>query len=296
MLRFALVVILFSVYRPTSYGQDYFTQFKRLSFKKDSAAQLALLRRWTAARPDDAERYICYFNYYLNKSAREMLELGAAPGGNEYLELKDSTGRTAGYMSSSISYTRPFLDSAYHVIDEGIRRHPDRLDMRFGKIYVLGETRGYNAFANDIIAAADFGNSISFKWKWKDDQPLDSPAQVFLGTVQEYMNTLYNSGNAQLPLLRNVARAILMYFPRNVESLSNMAITYLLEGELSKAEAYLQKAEEIDPRDTVVLNNLAETYSRMGNKEKARSYYVKMAQYGDKETADYAKQKMSELK
>jgi tetratricopeptide (TPR) repeat protein len=95
--------------------------------------------------------------------------------------------------------------------------------------------------------------------------------------------------------MRQISEAVIKYYPDHVESLANIALTYLIAGDFDKALPYLLKAEQVAPKDVVVLNNIAETYKRKNDKGKAKVYYEKVIKYGNKEDADDARQKIKEL-
>jgi tetratricopeptide (TPR) repeat protein len=107
---------------------------------------------------------------------------------------------------------------------------------------------------------------------------------------------LYNAGDDQLTRMRRIAQAVLKYYPRNVESLSNLAITYGLQGDYNKALDALLQAEKIMPRDVIVLNNIATMYERKGDKLNAIKYFELTAKHGDKDTKDAAVKRLKELK
>jgi tetratricopeptide (TPR) repeat protein len=134
------------------------------------------------------------------------------------------------------------------------------------------------------------------QWKWTDNKKVENPERFFLNTIQEYVVQLYNAGDEQLGRMRRIAQAILKYYPGNVESLSNLAITYGLEGNYDKALESLLQAEKIMPRDVIVLNNIATMYERKGDKLNAIKYFELTAKHGDKEMKDAAVKKLRALK
>lgn len=50
--------------------------------------------------------------------------------------------------------------------------------------------------------------------------------------------------------------------PNHVESLNNVALTYLVAGNYDKALFYLLRDETLAPKDVIVLNNIAEACKR----------------------------------
>ena len=294
-LRLSFTAILCSLYLLVN-GQDFPNEFNSLVLKNDTIGQVSLLKKWSGADPKDPELFIAYFNYYVQKSKSEVIGIGKEQTGKESLEISDTaTGKTVGYMNQVTLYDSYFLKQGLAYIDKGIALYPNRLDMRFGKIYMLGEAKNYKDFAKQIEEAIDYNAQIKSKWAWKDGKPLEDATNFFLSAVQGYVNTLYNSGDEQLPLMRAISEKTLTYYPNNVESLSNIAITYLLANDYDRALGYLLKAETINPKDGIVLGNIAEAYSRKKDKTNAAIYYNKMIKEGSADEAEYAKDKLKAL-
>ena len=280
-----------------SFSQNFQKQFKDLFEKKDTLGQEKLLKQWEAAAPKDAELFIAYLNFYSRKSMREIVELNSKKKDGDYLELTDSTGKTVATMGSDIYYDRNILQKGFGYIDRGISLYPTRLDMRFGKIYMLGEVEDFPEFTKMIVETIDYGNKIKNAWLWKDARPLEDAENFFLNSMQDYVITIYNTEDDNLlPYMRQISEAVLKYHPRHVESLANVSLTYVLVGENDKALPYLLKAETIAPKDIIVLNNIAEIYKRKNDTAKAKSYYEKIIKWGNAEEVEEAKAKLKELK
>jgi tetratricopeptide (TPR) repeat protein len=264
--------------------------------KKDTAAQWQLLQNWQQADPADAELFVAYFNYYFRASRQEMVRLSASDSGNSSLAITDSTGAQVGYLDDDFGYDSATLNKAFQYIDKGISRYTTRLDMRLGKIYALGQIENYERFTNEIVTAIEMSNQLKCQWTWADNKKVDDPEKFFLGTVQDYVVQLYNAGDDQLDRMRTIAQTVLKYYPKHVESLSNLAITYGLQGDYDKALQSLLRAEKIMPRDVIVLNNIATMYERKGDKLNAIKYFELTAKLGDKEMRNEAVKKLKELK
>jgi len=279
-----------------SFAQNYKGEFNRLLKEKDTAAQRQLLKNWQQAKPTDAELFVAYFNYYFLVSRREIMQLSDSDNGGPALSFTDSTGAQVGYINEDFDYDSALLEKAFQYIDKGISHYTTRLDMRLGKIYALGQIENYERFTNEIVRAIEVSNKLKSQWTWADNKKVEDPERFFLGTIQDYVVQLYNAGDEQLGRMRKIAQTVLKYYPRHVESLSNLAITYGLQGNYDKALESLLQAERIMPRDVIVLNNIATMYERKGDKLNAIKYFELTAKLGDRETRDAAVKKLKELK
>lgn len=280
-------------------AQDYQSNFHKYFQENDTINQLNTLVEWENANPKDAELFTSYFNYYFSKSKDEIIVVSAgdSPTGDKYLSLSDSLGNYAGFIGSQINYDESYLKKGLDKITEGINLYPNRLDMRFGKIYVLGQIKDWNSFTKEIIKTIDYSAANNNQWTWTNNNKQKEGEDFFLSSLQDYQLQLYNTENDDLLInMREIANSVLKYYPNHIESLSNLSVTYLLTGEYDKGIEPLLKAEKIIPQDYIVLSNIAQGYKLKGDKKKAIKYYKKTIEYGDEQAKTYAKQQIDELK
>lgn len=292
-----IFILLSLLLSSSSFAQDYKSDFGKYFREKDTVKQKETLLKWEKANSKDAELYTAYFNYYFQKSRKEILNLSTKDPGGEALILKDSLNKTAGYIGSSENYDETDLKNAFIKIDKGISMYPDRLDMRFGKIYALGKIEDWGKFTSEIIKAVDYSQTNKNNWTWTNNIKKDDGQEFLLSSTQSYQLQLYNTERDDLlPNMREIALDILKYYPEHVESLSNLSITYFLVGEFDKGLEALFRAEKINPKDYIVLSNIANGYRQTGNKSKAIEYYEKVNLYGDEDAKNFAKEQIAELK
>lgn len=278
-------------------SQDYQSEFQKLCQTNDTINQLKILTEWKSANPNDAELFTSYFNYHFMKSRHEVLAPTPDEPNGESLVLKDSLNQTAEFSESQIYYDQTELKKGLHKIDEGIKLYPNRLDMRFGKIYALGQIPDWDNFTSEIIKTIQYSSTNNNNWTWTNNEKRDGGKDDFLLDIQDYQLQLYNTENDELlKNMREIANEILNHYPKHIPSLSNISITYLLTGEYDKGIESLLKAEKIDPKDYVVLSNIALGYKLEGDKVKAIEYYEKTIVYGDDGAKQFAKQQIEELK
>ena len=165
----------------TTYCQDFENDFKNLRIAKDTSGQLKLLKNWESTKPKDPELFIAYFNYFVQQSMVENISLDTKRNNQQSLQLNDTgTGKHAGYINFSTHYESSILNKGFQYIDKGIALYPSRLDMHFGKIYMLGEAQNYSEFTKVLIETIEYGNKINNAWIWKNGKPVEDPLHFFL--------------------------------------------------------------------------------------------------------------------
>jgi tetratricopeptide (TPR) repeat protein len=281
-------------------GQTFKQQFHNLVSKNDTDGQEQLLEKWEKADADDPELFVAYFNYFVIKSKNELLTLGQNPKGKDVLQLMDqdtTKKEPVAYMYGDIHYNPDLLSKGFNWINKGIEKHPNRLDMRFGKIYMFGQIEDYENFTEEIVKTIDYSAINKNKWNWTDSKPLDDPKDFMLSSIQGYQLQLYNTENDDLlDNMKRIAETVLKYYPDHIESLSNLSIVFMLQKQFDKALEPLLKAEKLNPKDYIVLSNIAQAYKLKGDTENTLKYYELTLQHGDEQAKKYAQGQIDELK
>lgn len=297
MKRFSSIFLLVCLSTLT-FAQDYKADFTKHFQASDTAAQRQVLTRWEAQDPANPELFTCWFNYYFHLSKQERLVLGSRdPGEAEGLVLQDSTGENVGFLNSEIYYEPATVALAFKKIDEGIKLYPNRLDMWFGKIYVLGKIELWDDFTETIVLCIQQSKQNSNQWLWTNNQPRKDGEDFFLSSIQSYQLTIYNTEDDSLLVnMRTIANEVLKYYPNHIESLSNIAITYILTKEYDKGLEALLKAEQINPKDEIVIANIAHAYKLKGDKNASIQYYEKLLRSKDPDAVTFAKEQIELLR
>lgn len=281
-------------------GQTFKQQFNDLVSKKDTVGQQQLLEKWEKTDSSDPELYVAYFNYFAKKSKKEIVRLDGNGKGKEGFQVMDkdsSKKEPMAFLYGDTYYDQDILKKGFDYINIGIQKHPNRLDMRFGKIYMFGQIEDYENFTKEIIKTIDYSAINKNKWTWADSKPLDDPKEIMLSSIQNYQNELYNTENDNLlDNMKRIAETVLKYYPDHVESLSNISIVFMLQKRYDKALEPLLKAEKINPKDYIVLSNIAQAYKLKGDNKNAIKYYELTIKHGDDQAKKYAQGQIDELK
>lgn len=281
-------------------GQTFKQQFNELVSKKDTVGQQQLLEKWENTDDNDPELFVAYFNYFVVKSKKEFITLGQNPKAKDVLQIKDqdtAKKEPVGFIYGDINYNLDLLSKGFNWINKGIEKHPDRLDMRFGKIYMFGQIEDYENFTKETIKTIDYAAINKGMWTWTDSKPLDDPKDFMLSSTQSYQLQLYNTENdSLLDNMKRIAETVLKYHPDHIESLSNLSIVFMIQKQYDKALEPLLKAEKINSKDYIVLSNIAQAYKLKGENKNALKYYELTLKHGDEQAKKYAQRQIKELK
>ncbi|WNJ19476.1 hypothetical protein [Pontibacter sp. G13] len=297
MKKHILGVVLLAAITTLGNAQDFESRFFEYLQAGDSAEMHTLLNQWEGTHPTDPELSVAWFNFYFWNAPEEVLQLmtGEDPTG-QGLSFADSTGKHVGYITSSMAYNPEMVQLGLQKIDEGIERYPKRLDMRFGKIHVLHEIGAWDLYTEEILKTIQYSVSIEHAWTWTHGEPTPGNQAYFLGNIQDYQYRLFNTGDdSLLPNMRTIGEQVLAFYPDDVPSLSNVAISYMLEGDFDRSIEVFMRAYEIDPSDAVVINNIAHAYKLKGSKKKSIKYYKKLIAVGSEEDIAWANEQIAEL-
>lgn len=294
-MRKVISLLFLTSFSIVLFGQTNYAKFKQLFNENDTTGIKELLNEWRAANPNDPEFYTSAFNFYFSQSKKELLTLSRQKGANEALQLKDSAGNVAGYLSSDLGFDSAILSTAFRYIDTAIAKFPNRLDIRAGKCYVLEKIKDYDNFTEELIKTVQYSTVIKNDWLWTENTKLEDGESFFLETIQEYLKELYDTGDDKLlENMKQIGDSVLRHY-QNIEILSTTAVAYMLTKNYDQALEYLLQAEKINPKDFIVLNNIAQGYKLKGDKVNAIKYFQLTQKYGDEEAKKRARQSIKEL-
>ncbi|MBS1792517.1 MAG: tetratricopeptide repeat protein [Acidobacteria bacterium] len=264
--RWLLCACLIAAFVQIGFAQkDYRAEFNVLFEKEDYAGQAKLLEAWEKAKPDDPELYVAYFNHFINKGRQEFLTMSAdRPPGDSLKMTKADDPKTVFYLGSQVSFRREEFDRALVYIDRGIAKFPNRLDMRFGKTYALGQIEDYRRFTDEIVKTLEYSGVNRNAWLWMEDKPVENPKKFMLSSIQDYVAQLFDAEGDYGAFIRTIAETVLKFYPDSVENLSNLGVSYMIQNDFDRALPPLLKAEKLAPTDYIVLANIAFCYFKRG--------------------------------
>ncbi len=293
----AITLLFLATFSTILFGQTNQEKFKALSANKDTSKIKSLLAEWERTNPNDPELYTSAMNFYFSNSKQEIISLNNEQKGKQSIQLTDSTGQVAGYLNSDMGFLPEKIAKANEYANKGIQKFPDRLDIRFGKCYLLQQIGDYENFTKEVIKTVEYSRINNNNWLWTGNKKQEDGEKFMLGAIQEYLKGLYDTEDDNLlPTMIEIGDATIKYYKNSVEIFSTTAVALMLMKNYDKAIDYLKQAEKLNPKDFIVLNNIAHGYKLKGDKANAIKYYELMEKYGDEQAKEDAKRNIKELK
>ncbi len=291
-----ILILILTFFSNFVFGQTNYENFKKLFKANDTTKVKALLTEWEKTNSNDPELYTSAINYYFSYSKKEIISLDRTQKSKESFQFTDSTGKVVGYMNSNIGFDKDKLSKAIKYANTGIDKFPNRLDIRFGKCYLLQQIGDYENFTKEVIKTVEYSQVNKNEWLWTENKKQEDGEGFLLGTIQTYLKELYNTEDDNLlPNMIQIGEATLKYYTP-IEILSTTSVALMLTKNYDKAIEYLKQAEKLNPKDYIVLNNIAQGYKLKGDKANAIKYYELTEKYGDEQAKQQAQQNIKELK
>lgn len=151
-------------------------------------------------------------------------------------------------------YNPEKIPAALHTISQGIKVYPDRLDLRFGKIFACKTYKNPDCISAEIIDMSRHSVKNNNQWQWLNGETRDK--KFMLENIVAYQHDLFKfeADNA----LEASVRSILQYYPDNCENLNMLGVLYILRNDPDTGEKYLNQAHKLAPDDEIINKNLRE--------------------------------------
>jgi tetratricopeptide (TPR) repeat protein len=211
------------------------------------------LQKWEKKEPYNPEMFIAFFNYYA---------------------FKDSPQDNNADILKAVDY-----------LDRGLSIAPNRLDMRFGKIYTLTDNKYYIEAGNELYTTLEMSKKINNDWLWADNGKVEDGEAYFLNGISRYYDSWLGAQTEEsLEQTKRCAEKQIELYPETRTSpYFNLAVYYSIKEQDQVSLQYLFQAETVNPNDCLILANIGRTYTAMNDKEKAREYLTRALQVAQTE-------------
>jgi len=297
-----LIVLLFSCSKITSYKKEYarkaHADFVKYIETDEYDKAHDILQKWEKRDRKSPELYIDYFNYYINIGRNANIEIGNNPSdANVSILISDpETKETIGYIYDSTSYNAENVSQAIVYINKGLKYGEDRLDMYFGKVYILNDVGDYSTAAKTLIEVLEKSIKNKNRWLWENNEEVEDGEDFLLGNMNDYYKKWINVRTEQaIQAMEDTSKKQIELYPKNIYAYNFLAYSYILRDKKANAIPILLDAEHIDPSDIVIVNNLARLYEDTNNKVEAVKYWKKYMDLGGAEEKSYAQERIKLL-
>ncbi len=251
-----------------SFAQVYSQRLEEAISQGDTALQRKILHEWRFEWPEDADRMLAQSAFLQRKYAME----------------RDSALRQA-YLAASTAE-----------LEAAKRTFPERLDVRFAYITLLGDQGEYEAYTAEILDLLAAHDDLGEAWRWRNGNRLRDVDNFVQQYVAMYTLQLYNTKDESLhPLMDTISNRLLTSDPYHVPGLLSLSINAQRRQDYAAAITYLERAKEAQPDNTSVLDNLGTAYEKIGNMEAAIACYEQIKLVGNDSEINYAVERLKEL-
>lgn len=283
-MKTGLLCIIFMSLAASAWTDSNKDRYIELLLQDKTEVLLEHLEEWKMESGEDPELSIAYFNYYLHMATivepvqEEIPRRGAA-----------GTRRAALPSRGGSSYDPEYISLALEQLDQGILRHPDRLDMYMGKAYLLGVIREYEEQSRCIGMILERSRQNENQWLWSDGETVADGRGFMFFKIQEYLDQWGRNGSKDaMEALKTISRLEIEQYPESTLGYNNLANYNILINKNSEALRLFLQAEEIDPDDPILLINIALAYANQNELSLAQDYLDRVIEMGG-EYGDYAK-------
>jgi len=264
-----------------SYKKEYYDLLGRKKYD-DLAKHLII---WKNQYPKDADVYLAYSNYYLNRKMHIVyVGEGTSPIlskdeiifphlQNKQLMVKDpKTNERVGSFTVKTVINLKDIKEAIKYVKTAIKLAPNRLDMHLVLINFLYLNSEHENLVETIKALLVFSKQINNRWLLETN-PIEGPEE-FLDELQRLL-FIYLKIEKNKDSLIEISNEFIKNYPNSVLGYSNLGAIYS-KSDIELSIKYYMMAQKIKPEDSIVLYNLAHLSETQGKYLQAIKYYKKL--------------------
>jgi tetratricopeptide (TPR) repeat protein len=268
------------------HASDYYNRYMSMMERNEIEQLPSVLNAWQKASPNDIEMHIAYYNYYQNKARTEVPTMGQLPDG------------TMG-IYNNVQWDKENVRLAIHHLDKALGINPLRMDVYFGKCWILGETEQFSELSKIVIDLLGRLKTEKREWLWSLNEPLKNMSanitQDVQGVLSNHFMTLYYA-SSNLSHSMKIAEAEVAHFPKSVLSWSHLGMCFDKEKKYKDAQKAYLSGLKINKDDHVLIYNLGYSYELDGNKSAAQTQYKKLTTFNNPQIVSMGNKGLDRLK
>lgn len=150
------------------------------------------------------------------------------------------------------------MEGAITLLEKAAKHYPQRLDFKFGKIYICQVTKDIACMQKGIEEVIEQSTKQGNAWLWLNDESVDN--KFMLDSIQAYQKFFFDEQYDDT--LMHTSQIILNAYPDHYESLNGVGILHLFKKDCAEAKKYLDKARNLAPTDPLIKNNYTQFLKR----------------------------------
>jgi tetratricopeptide (TPR) repeat protein len=298
MRKISVLLVLFLIISVSIFA-DYKSDYEKLLTDNELDELVQLLSEWEKNDKNNPELYIAYFNYYLKKGMHSGVSIDTyLKDPKNELALRDpKTNQVVGYINDGTWYEKEDCEKGLEYLNKGIKIAPNRLDMHFGQIHILGQIGEYHRESDKIIQVLNISKSNNNHWLWSNNEPInENGEEILLSSINDYYGLWIRLKTVDSLIAAELtSKEQIKLYPDNIYGYNILGVVNGVQGKTEEALSWYLKAEKVNNQDYIVLNNIAYCYEQLSNNKKAIEYYQKMELIDDDQVKEYARQKISQM-
>ena len=242
--------------------QDFETQWHDLLAQRNYAAAQTLIDQREKSLPGDAEVSIARANLYFRQATSPAAGFSAS-------------GRGAGTAGDSAKFDTLLVHRALDVLAEGIRRHPERFDMRLGLAYLFQQVGLRIPQVQLVRETIEFARAHPDSMRWSYGGPMPMPTETYVPRMlHDYVRYYADRGApGDDPVMFALAEPIMQAYPHSPYVPNDVAFWFATTHRWDRSLEYLMAAERADSTDALVLYNLGWANEQLKRHGPAVHYY-----------------------
>lgn len=209
----------------------------------------------------NGDAYADQFNLHLNAGLHSgitmSVELPLYAYGEQVFTLQDTVNESevAGYVYNGFTIVDSAqVDSAFLVLNEGIKAYPNRLDLYFGLATAYLYCLDIERMLNVLEAAMKQEKKNKGKWLWTADEKMSKDYDLMFDRVQEDLKRFLDAED--LDHAERLARMAVHYYPKRAEYMNDLGVIFVYRENLEEALRCYKQALQLNPKDELIQGNV----------------------------------------
>jgi tetratricopeptide (TPR) repeat protein len=249
--------------------REFEVQWHDLLAQRSYPAAEKLIKGRERQLPNDPEALIARANLYFRQATGPGAGFGAG-------------GRAGAAAGDSAGLDTVLAQRAIDTLRDGIKRFPNRLDIRMGLAFVcrqLGMRSAEVQLIGELIAyARDHGDSL----RWSYGEPLPMPARKYVPQLLHESVRYYTDRGApgDDQVMMAIAQMVMQAYPESPLAPNDVGYWFANHNQWARSLEFLERAERADSTDALVLYNLGWANEQLRRRDPAIHYYRRSLSLG----------------